>query len=105
MGVKAVTSLAEFQQIINEDKYSVFDFWATWCGPCRQISPEFEKLSGAHEHIDFYKVDIDDQPEIAQEVGIKAMPTFKLFKKGEQINEVVGARREPIVALLQQASA
>ncbi|KAF7980691.1 hypothetical protein HWV62_43924 [Athelia sp. TMB] len=104
MGVKAVTSLAEFQQIINEDKYTVFDFWAPWMGPCRVTSPLFEKLSGEYEHIDFYKVDVDTQPEISKEVDIKTLPAFKLFKKGEQINQFIGASRDRMVALLQQAS-
>ena len=66
---------------------------ATWCGPCKMISPLFEKFAAEApaDKIAFYKVDVDEQEQISQEVGIKAMPTFVFFKKGEKVTEVVGA--------------
>ncbi|KAK4051812.1 tRNA (adenine(58)-N(1))-methyltransferase non-catalytic subunit trm6 [Microbotryomycetes sp. JL201] len=92
MVVKTVTSFEEFQQIIQSDRISAFDFWATWCGPCKMISPVFDKLSNEYgDKIDFYKVDVDEQEQISQEVGIKAMPTFIFFKNGEKQSTVVGA--------------
>lgn len=60
---------------ISSGKVILIDFWATWCGPCRTISPVFEKLAreNATEGVEFYKVDVDDQSDIAQEVGIRAV--------------------------------
>ncbi|OBZ68434.1 Thioredoxin [Grifola frondosa] len=92
MTVTAITSLSQFQEIIAQDRPCIIDFWATWCGPCRIISPIFEKLSAQFgENVDFYKVDVDTQSEISEAVGIRAMPTFVAFKGKEKIGEVVGA--------------
>jgi len=91
MPVQVVSSFQQFQDIIKSDKVAVFDFWATWCGPCKVISPVFEKLSDQFSNADFYKVDVDDQQEIAQEVGIRAMPTFIAFKNGQKVKDLVGA--------------
>ncbi|UZJ54189.1 hypothetical protein CBS101457_003509 [Exobasidium rhododendri] len=93
MSVQAITSYEEFKKIINGDKVAAIDFWATWCGPCKMISPMFEKFAAAApaDKIAFYKVDVDEQDQISQEVGVKAMPTFVFFKNGEKLNEVVGA--------------
>ncbi|CBQ73672.1 probable TRX2-thioredoxin II [Sporisorium reilianum SRZ2] len=93
MVVKSIESYEEFQTLINGDKPIVIDFWATWCGPCRVIGPIFEKISDtpAGEKIGFFKVDVDTQEKIAQEVGIQAMPTFVFFNKGQPVKKVVGA--------------
>jgi len=106
MVVKAITSLEQWKTIISSGKPVVIDFWATWCGPCKAISPVFEKLSEDEEHsnVEFYKVDVDDQGEIAEEVGIKAMPTFLLYKDGEKVETVVGANPTKVEGLITQAA-
>ncbi|EKM61650.1 uncharacterized protein PHACADRAFT_248378 [Phanerochaete carnosa HHB-10118-sp] len=104
MSVTAVNSLAQFHELINGDKPVVFDFWATWCGPCKVISPIFEKLSEQFPHIDFYKVDVDQQPEISQEAGVRAMPTFYLFRNGQKVKELVGANPQSLQQLLASAA-
>ena len=58
---------------INGDRTAIVDFWATWCGPCKLISPIFEKLSAQFPDADFYKVDIDEATDIAEEIGVRAV--------------------------------
>jgi len=81
----------------------LIDFWATWCGPCRVISPIFEKLSNEFDGVAFYKVDVDEQADISEEVGIRAMPTFFLFENGEKKGELVGASPPKLQELVTKA--
>ncbi|KZT01157.1 thioredoxin [Laetiporus sulphureus 93-53] len=105
MTVTVVNSLDQFHTIINSNRVSVVDFWAEWCGPCRFISPVFEKLSESEEYtaVDFYKVDVDAQEQISQEVGIRAMPTFIAFKNGQKLKDLVGANPGALEELIKAA--
>ncbi|PAV22687.1 thioredoxin [Pyrrhoderma noxium] len=85
--VKSVESLEEFKTIIKKDVFTVFDFWATWY-PSK---------------IEYYKVDVDAVPDVAQEVGVRAMPTFFLFKNGEKVDELVGANPAGLNNLIAKA--
>ncbi|EIM92946.1 thioredoxin [Stereum hirsutum FP-91666 SS1] len=104
MTVNAIKSLDEFHAAINKSTVTVFDFWATWCGPCRVISPIFEKLSTLHPEIEFFKVDVDEQPEVSEEVGVRAMPTFIAFKDGQKLADVVGANPGALEALIKNSA-
>jgi thioredoxin 1 len=95
---------ARFDEIINSGNVIIIDFWAAWCGPCRFISPVFEKLSEAISGPEFYKVDVDNEPEIAEEVGIRAMPTFVAFQNGQKVSEVGGADPSKLEQLVHQVS-
>ncbi|KAG8527626.1 uncharacterized protein KY384_007779 [Bacidia gigantensis] len=64
---------------------------ATWCGPCKVVAPRIVKLSQQYENVRFYKMDVDELPDLAQELGVRAMPTFLVYKDGNKVEEIVGA--------------
>ena len=75
---------------------------ATWCGPCKVIAPAIVKMSNTFPDARFYKLDVDEVPDVAQELGVRAMPTFMVFKNGEKVGEVVGADEKALAGLVQQ---
>ncbi|KAH3900754.1 related to thioredoxin [Saccharomycodes ludwigii] len=90
--IKKLNTLKEFQDSIKDpNKVSLIDFYATWCGPCKAISPVLEKYSAEFENVNFFKVDVDESPEVAGYCGITAMPTFIFCKDGKGIAQIVGA--------------
>ncbi|KIV87553.1 thioredoxin [Exophiala sideris] len=99
-GVNPIHSKSSFQtSVLGADKLVVLDCFATWCGPCKVIAPEVVKFSedpDFKEKVDFYKIDVDEVPDVAQELGVRAMPTFMLFKGGEKVGEVVGANKHAL---------
>ena len=81
-----------YESAVANDSGSVVYFTATWCGPCRKISPVFEELaSSAEASKTFLKVDVDDQPDIAAAAQVTAMPTFVFYKGGKKVDTMVGA--------------
>ncbi|KAK0338260.1 hypothetical protein LTR91_005353 [Friedmanniomyces endolithicus] len=89
--VVSITSAQHFRTITSSSTYTIVDFYATWCGPCKVISPIFEHLATAESkpgRITFCKVDVDAQREVAGTYGISAMPTF-LILKGSSVKETV----------------
>ncbi|TKA78564.1 hypothetical protein B0A55_02806 [Friedmanniomyces simplex] len=89
--VVPITSAQHFRTITSSSTYTIVDFYATWCGPCKVISPIFEQLASAESkpgRITFCKVDVDAQREVAGTYGISAMPTF-LILKGSSVKETV----------------
>ncbi|KAB8265166.1 thioredoxin-like protein [Aspergillus pseudonomiae] len=102
--VASLQSHSEFQTLINSGQVVIIDFWAPWCGPCRFISPVFEKLASdqAFSSIKFVKVNTDEQDDIATEVGIRSLPTFMVFQGGQQVDQLVGASPPALEQLVRK---
>lgn len=66
------------------------DFWATWCGPCRMLAPELEKLAQAHPELTIGKVNVDEQPELSIEYGVSSIPMLVLFRGGQPVAKTIG---------------
>ena len=79
----------EFDNEIKEG-ITVVDFFATWCGPCKMLSPLLEQLSNEMPEVNFVKVDVDDNGELAQRFGIMSIPSVFLFKDGQEVSHFVG---------------
>lgn len=88
--IKHVNSQNFENEVLNKDKLVVVDFFATWCGPCKMLTPELETVSESRADFDIVKVDIDEAEDLAIKYNVAVVPTLIMFKDGKEVDRVSG---------------
>ena len=96
-----VINKANFDEIIASDKPVLIDFYADWCGPCRMVAPIVHEIAEENDNVVVGKINVDDEPELAQRFGVMSIPTLVVMKNGKESARATGARQKPqILAML-----
>ena len=126
--INQISSSGQFSKLLSSNTYVITDFYADWCGPCKAIAPVFEQLAASHSQsgkVAFAKVDVDTQPDIAQQYGVSAyvarpfqpqptlklttdcpsMPTFLIFKRASVSDRIAGANPSALRTAVSRAAA
>ncbi|EEP72537.1 thioredoxin [Micromonospora sp. ATCC 39149] len=102
---KAVTDASFAIDVLKSDKPVLVDFWAEWCAPCRKISPLLEEIAGEMgDQVSIVKLNIDENPETARAYRVMSVPTLTVFRNGEPVQSIAGAKpKGELVKLIQSA--
>ena len=92
MAVITITKENFAQEVLQSEKPVLLDFWASWCGPCRMLSPIVDEVAEERTDVKVGKVNVDEQPELAGESGVMSIPTLLVFEQGKLVRQAVGAR-------------
>ncbi len=90
--VPVVTDATFAAEVLDADTPVVVDFWASWCGPCRVMSPILDEISVARDDLKVVSLDVEANPQVVAEYGVLSMPTFLVFKAGQPVGQLVGSR-------------
>ncbi len=83
---------SNFNETVKNEKTVLLDFWAPWCGPCRMVSPIVDEIAEENPDLVVGKINVDDEPELAQAFGVASIPTLVVMKDGRIVNQSVGAK-------------
>ena len=89
-----------FEKEIAKDDLTLVDFWAEWCGPCKSMHPIFTRLARKYDYVNFARVNVDTNQNIAMKFGVQSIPTFIMFRSGKPIDKMIGAVGEPGIHMI-----
>ena len=97
MSVITITKENFEAEVLRADKPVLVDFWATWCGPCRMVSPVVDEIAAERTDVKVGKINVDEQPELSNRFGIMSIPTLLVFRDGKVANQAVGVRPKHMI--------